>query len=58
MKKLHNKLFQQISWSTDEVLKQTIQICKNLNVSMFLLPELSDIDNENDLKKAQEKLLL
>ncbi len=58
MKKLHAQLFQNISWSTKEVLNQTMAICESLKLSLHLLPELSDIDDEDDFKKVQNKLLL
>jgi len=34
-----------------------LTVCKNLNLKIFLLPELSDTDDENDLKKATQQLL-
>jgi len=56
MKQLHYQLFKSIGWSTDEVLAQTLAICERLNLSVFLLPELSDIDDEKDLIKLQGHL--
>jgi glycosyltransferase A (GT-A) superfamily protein (DUF2064 family) len=38
-------------------LEQTLAVCKHLNLDAFLLPELSDVDDENDLNKAKEQLL-
>ena len=49
MKKEYPFLFQNIEWSTDKVLQQTIDLCKKNQLSYFLLPELSDIDEEKDL---------
>ncbi|MEO6850935.1 MAG: TIGR04282 family arsenosugar biosynthesis glycosyltransferase [Mucilaginibacter sp.] len=43
------KLFNDITWSTDTVLKETIARCAELGLRHFLLPVLSDIDDENDL---------
>jgi rSAM/selenodomain-associated transferase 1 len=57
MKKMHSQLFQNISWSTNEVLKQTVAICENQNLLVYQLPELSDVDNENDLAEAQKQML-
>lgn len=54
MKKLHAPLFQNINWSTAEVFPQTKKIAKDLNLSIALLPVLSDIDTEEDLKKFPE----
>jgi rSAM/selenodomain-associated transferase 1 len=58
IKKLHQELFQNISWSTKEVLKQTLMICKRLNLTAYLLTELSDIDTEEDLNKINEKTII
>lgn len=49
MKRPHPALFQHKQWSTDTVLKDTLQDCSALHLSWFLLPELSDIDEEKDL---------
>jgi len=57
MKQMRQKLFQNIEWSTDEVLEKTLAICTQLNLSVYLLPELSDIDNEYDLKEEQKRML-
>jgi len=48
MKKEHPCLFQNIEWGTDVVLQQTIDLCDRNQLSYFLLPELSDIDEEKD----------
>ncbi|OQP60242.1 TIGR04282 family arsenosugar biosynthesis glycosyltransferase [Niastella populi] len=50
MKKLYPGLFNDIQWSTDQVLKQTLAACEQLQISTHLLPALSDIDHEEDLK--------
>ncbi|MEO6949721.1 MAG: TIGR04282 family arsenosugar biosynthesis glycosyltransferase [Ginsengibacter sp.] len=50
IKKEHPFLFRDIKWSTNEVMNQTIELCKRNQLSYFLLPELSDIDEEKDLK--------
>jgi uncharacterized protein len=52
MKKFYSELFENIEWSTDKVLSQTLLTCKKLNLSTFLLPELSDIDDEKDLNNS------
>lgn len=55
IKKIHPELFQNISWSTSDVLKETITVCKQLHLSYFLLPELNDIDTEEDWNKFNNK---
>ncbi len=42
-------LFRNISWSTNKVLIQTLAVCKSHNLSVSLLPKLSDVDVEDDL---------
>jgi|SRR5690554_1236402 len=44
-------LFQNITWSTNSVLKDTITKIKAAKMSYFLLKEKSDIDVEEDLKR-------
>ena len=58
MNKLHPGLFRDIDWSTDKVLEQTISVCRQNKIDFHLLPELSDIDNEADLRKMKDELLL
>ena len=53
MKQMHVQLFENIQWSTEHVLKQTLTVCRALNLTVHLLPELSDIDSEEDLKKTK-----
>ncbi|MEO6960905.1 MAG: TIGR04282 family arsenosugar biosynthesis glycosyltransferase [Puia sp.] len=43
------EIFNNISWSTENVFIQTIQKLKELNIDYSVLPELSDIDEEADL---------
>ncbi len=54
MKQMHRYLFQDIEWSTSEVLKNTLAICDKLNLSFHLLPPLSDVDTEVDLTEEQK----
>lgn len=43
------ELFQSITWSTDRVLQQTVAIVEKLNLSLTLLPMLTDVDRPEDL---------
>lgn len=49
IKKNHPELFQQISWSTEKVLTQTIKRARQLSLKFQLLEELRDIDTLDDL---------
>jgi uncharacterized protein len=51
MKKMHTQLFDKIEYSTSSVLSETFLKMKELNLIYYLLPELRDIDTEDDLLK-------
>jgi uncharacterized protein len=44
------ELFTGITWSTDNVLQETIEIAENLDLIPILLPSLTDIDLPQDLE--------
>jgi rSAM/selenodomain-associated transferase 1 len=50
----HPKVFENIDWGTEQVLEQTIEQLKALNLSFQCLPTLQDIDTINDLKACTE----
>jgi rSAM/selenodomain-associated transferase 1 len=54
-KSLIKELFWDISWSTDQVLIQTLTKCATLGLKTITLEELSDIDNEADLERTGYK---
>lgn len=56
MKQLHAELFQQITWSTEQVFSQTVAICRRLGLSVHLLPEWYDVDVEADLNRLRHDL--
>ena len=56
MKKCYRQLFEGIQWSTPQVLPQTLEIAKKLDLAIHRLPELNDVDNEEDWQAAKEKL--
>jgi len=48
LRQLHPALFQGISWSTPEVLTQTLHAAQQQGLRYHLLPPLADIDTEAD----------
>ena len=44
-------LFQEMEWSTNQVLPLTLEKIEQLGAAYFILPELPDIDYEEDWKK-------
>lgn len=57
LKKLHHRLFEEIDWSTERVLEQTIARAKQLNVSIEFLPCGYDVDGELSLRRLRDELL-
>jgi uncharacterized protein len=43
------ELFESISWSTERVFQQTVDIASKLNLSLSCLPMLTDVDRPEDL---------
>lgn len=50
LKQMHDALFEKKSWSTSHLLNETIGELKTRSIAFSLLPELSDVDEEKDLK--------
>ena len=51
MNKLHHQLFENKTWSSENVLLDTLLDIENLNLNYQLLDTLSDVDYEVDLKE-------
>ncbi|MGB0423204.1 MAG: TIGR04282 family arsenosugar biosynthesis glycosyltransferase, partial [Flavobacteriales bacterium] len=47
------ELLEEISWSTDSVLNESMEKCRKLGKSFALLPELNDIDTIEDLRASK-----
>lgn len=56
MERLHADLFQGIAWSTEQVIPQTLEICRRLGLSVHQLPEWYDVDVEADLERLWRDL--
>lgn len=56
LNKARAELFNNISWSTDRVLSQTLAVCDHLNLSAHLLCELFDVDVQEDISDLEEFL--
>jgi len=52
MKQLHSSLFQNKSWSTNLVLADTLQTIQQLGLTVQRLPQLSDVDEAEDVPAA------
>src|SRR5262245_16605447 len=56
VKKPHRHLFEQIDWSTERVLKQTIQRATEMGLETKLLPTGYDVDDEASLRRLSTEL--
>jgi rSAM/selenodomain-associated transferase 1 len=56
MKRLHIELFQEIAWSTERVLPQTLAACNRLGLAVQQLPEWYDVDLVGDLERLRQDL--
>lgn len=51
LKKLHRALFEDIDWSTDRVLQQTIERAQQMKLKVHLLPKWYDVDDRITLRR-------
>jgi hypothetical protein len=57
MTKNHGGLFQDVEWSTERVLDQTLRRVKELNLTVHLLPRCYDVDDRQTLRRLCDELL-
>jgi uncharacterized protein len=57
VKKPHRHLFEQIAWSTERVLNQTIQRATEIGLEVKLLPAGYDVDDDANLRRLRNELL-
>ncbi len=53
---VHPRLFEAIAWSTEQVLPATLERCRELGLAVGLLPEASDVDTPEDLRRLAERM--
>jgi uncharacterized protein len=52
----HDHLFEDIAWSTDQVLRQTLDRAREINVRLTLMPEWYDVDDAASLEQLVNEL--
>ena len=57
VKRHQPELFQDIAWSTERVIPQTLEVCRRLNLSVHSLAEWYDVDVAADLKRLRRDLV-
>jgi uncharacterized protein len=56
LKERHRSLFEGISWSTEHVMRQTLQRAGELDIDMHALPPWYDVDDRQSLKLLRAEL--
>jgi uncharacterized protein len=57
LKKPHQHVFENIDWSTERVLNQTIQRANDIQLEVKVLPTGYDVDDEAGLRRLRDELL-
>jgi rSAM/selenodomain-associated transferase 1 len=53
---LSRRLFDGIAWSTEQVLAQTLERCRELGLEVAMLPMAADVDTPDDLRRLATRL--
>ncbi len=53
LKQMVSELFENIAWSTEKVIPQTLDICRRLKLTVHCLPEWYDVDVAADLERLR-----
>jgi rSAM/selenodomain-associated transferase 1 len=56
MKRMQPQLFENISWSSDRVISQTLDACRRLQLKVHRLPQWYDVDVSDDLQRLRSDL--
>jgi hypothetical protein len=56
LKKAHRRLFEQIDWSTERVLEQTVAAAREINLPVHLLQTWYDVDDRATLSRLCQEL--
>lgn len=56
MKRLHRRMFEQIDWSTERVLEQTLERAREIGLTTELLPTWYDVDDAATLERLRREL--
>ncbi len=57
LKQLHQRVFEDIDWSTEEVAEQTLERAKEIGLDVELLPTWYDVDDRTTLHRLCQRLL-
>jgi uncharacterized protein len=58
LKATHQRMFEDIAWSTERVAAQTLQRAREIGLDVHMLPEWYDVDDIEDLRRVEAELSL
>ncbi len=58
LKKLHRALFEDIAWSTERVLEQTLERARKMKLTVHLLPTWYDVDDRGTLQRLCQEFFV
>jgi hypothetical protein len=56
LKRAHRSLFREITWSTDRVLRETVERALEMGLEVYMLPRWYDVDTAATLSRLCEEL--
>ena len=56
LKQAHQRMFQDITWSTEQVAEQTLERAREIGLDVHILPEWYDVDDLQSLRMLHEEI--
>jgi hypothetical protein len=53
---VHRRLFEDVDWSTERVLPQTLERCREIGLEVETLPLAMDVDTPDDLRRLASRM--
>ena len=57
IKRLHRRLFEQITWSSERVLAETLERAREIGLEALLLPEWYDVDSAVEFERLKREVI-
>jgi rSAM/selenodomain-associated transferase 1 len=57
IKRLHRRLFEQITWSSERVLAETIERASEIGLEVMMLPQWYDVDGVAEFERLKREML-
>ncbi|HEX8186612.1 MAG TPA: TIGR04282 family arsenosugar biosynthesis glycosyltransferase [Blastocatellia bacterium] len=57
LKRLHRRLFEQITWSSERVLAETLERAREIGLEVSLLPRWYDVDSAAEFERLKQEMI-